>query len=206
MNLINIITAITLSIFLFNRNKDKKIDNLLLIILVISFLNEVLSYFLVIEHKNIAINSSVYAGCLLFCWLQIMMIHFNNKFKPVVLFVFAFFAGINLLFFDGLYRFNSYTFLFGSSLYIVIFCFNFYNLLRREVLNSIRNNDFILILSPLLFLIGFSLIFSFKTKSIDTIKIFNFLSLYSFISYFANMVYYTLINIYIFRERKLKNA
>lgn len=61
-------------------------------------------------------------------------------------------------------------------------------------------------LSPVLFFIGFSLLFGFNNKNIHKIMILNRFKLYDFISYFVNITYYSLLNVYIYREKKLKHV
>lgn len=185
---------------------NKNLNRLLIFILLISFLNEVLSYFLVQNNQSIALNSSIYAFLLLFSWLYLILIYFDSQIYKIILGIFTTYSLLNIFVFDGFQVFNTHTFLIGAIFYLAIFGYNLYSVLKKEKFNILKTNDFILVLSPVLFLFGFSLIFSFKTKQIDTVVIFNSFTLYTFISYFVNIIYYSLINLYIYKERKIQHA
>lgn len=120
--------------------------------------------------------------------------------------LFVLFAIVNFFFFDGVHKFNSYSFVTGALLYVLLFLYDSFGELKKENFNYFTSNNYLLIATPVLFFIGFSFIFGFKNKDIDKIEILGLFTIYNFISYFANITYYTLINIYIYREKKLSNA
>ena len=94
----------------------------------------------------------------------------------------------------------------GALLYVLLFLHDSFGELKKENFNYFTSNKYLLVATPVLFFIGFSFIFGFKNTDIDKIEILGLFTIYEFISYFANITYYTLINIYIYREKRLSNA
>lgn len=120
----------------------------------------------------------------------------------------ALFLGFSIAsyFFTSLTGFNSFVFTFGSLLYLLVFIIITTDKLKKEDLNFFTSNNFILISSPLLFFFGMTFILSFKNKPLDDVVICFGLKLYAAIALLVNIIYYSLINLYIYKEHKLRNA
>lgn len=101
---------------------------------------------------------------------------------------------------------NFYTFIAGGLLYIALFIYESFLQLRNENFSFFLSRKYLLLSVPILFFFGFSFIFGFKSDELAERKIFGLIELFDFIAYFSNISYYTLINIYIYRERRLKYA
>lgn len=189
----------------------KKRNNLLLLwIMIICFSTELISFLLLLSHHNINLVYSCSFLIHIGIWLLILTQKMISK-KVIVLF-FIFYISLcifNLAFIEGLKNVNFNIFIFGSLIYLTLFIYFCYKKLKIEDLTFFQSNDFLLICIPLLFFSGLSLLFSFKSNSLNNILIFNKINLYKFLIYFVNIIYYSLINVYIHYERKninLNNA
>ena len=201
INPISIVVFITFFMSLLFLNKKSKFDKIVLIILLISFLLEFLSIALLNFNKNIV---TLYClGFLVHNSLWIYILTFNKKlFNKIILISFILFGLANFFFLEknGI---NYITFIIGALLYVILFILECFKNLINENLDFFKNNEFILLIAPVLFFIGFSFIFGFRNSNIRFIKLFGKYELYQSISTFVNIIYYTLINIYIYKERKL---
>ncbi len=202
-----ILVFITFFVGIFFLDFKNLIHKLLFCVLLVCFITEVLSiYNLVIKH-NINFLYSISLIFYFSLWLLLIKIATNFRLEFILLIViFIIFGLINLCYFEGLKSFNFSTFLFGSLLYIlVLIVASIYNLVNDN-LYFFKSNNFLLIFSPVLFMFGLSFMFGFHSIDLTDTFIFRKLKLYTFITYLVNIVNYTLINIYIYRERKLQNA
>lgn len=211
MNFFELITPIRIYIlFTFimvaiNHDKSKKVHVVLFYLLLLSVANE--SITAILKYKGIPrfLINSVFIIIHHIIWFLILYLISSIK-KPLLLALMLFFAGFtvyNFFFLNGIKEFNFYTFVIGALLYLVLFIHNSFSELKAENLNYFLSNNFILMLSPVLFFIGFSLLFAFSDKNIHKIFLFERITLYNLISYFVNIVYYSLVNIYIYRETKM---
>ena len=178
-------------------------------IAAISFLNVAnifLSHFLLIIKIPIALNSSIYVILHHTLWLVLLFanVRLPKPYKNIIITVFLTSAILNLLFFEGFHKFNYYTFIAGALIYLVAFILESFYQLQKEKLDFFQSNTYLILCAPVLFFIGFSFMFGFKSRSVTSAVVFGSVKLYAFISCFANIAYYTIINIYIYKERKLK--
>lgn len=180
----------------------KKNENSLLLksLLVLANVNGVIIY---INKEYIYECTNFYILFSFLCWFLILIkLNIKSAFYKYQLILF-FTISLVTYFYIPLNKFNRYVFVFGSLLYLMSYLFDSINNLRKENLDYFRLNNFILISSPVLFFLGMSFLFGFKNKSLnDQIVIFG-LKLFDVIMIFVNIIYYTLINIYIYKERKL---
>lgn len=93
----------------------------------------------------------------------------------------------------------------GAFIYLVLFIIESFYELQKENLVFFTSNRFILLFSPILFFLGFSVGFGFESFAILGKEIFGF-KLYDLISHFVNVVYYSLMNIYIYNEKKIRSG
>ncbi|MCF6130939.1 hypothetical protein [Flavobacterium wongokense] len=108
-------------------------------------------------------------------------------------------------FFNSIHKFNQDIFVFGSLAYLVVFIIVSINNLKEEDLDFFTSNNFILISSPLLFFLGMALIFGFKNKELNNQDVLG-MKFYELVNLFGNITYYSLVNLYIYKEFKQKNA
>lgn len=179
----------------------------LLYILIVCSSTEIVSSILIYFHKSISTFSSV---CIIihdYLWLIFLIKNsILKKARVGVLLAFLSISIINLLYIEGLVNFNYFTFILGAFLYIVIFLYESFYQLKKENLSFFLTNSYLLFFSPILFFFGLSFAFAFQSKLLLYNSIVGKISLYDFIIYFVNIIYYTLINIYIYREKRLRNA
>jgi len=197
----------TFIIVAVNYNKGKKSDVILFYIFLLSFTNELLSLIFRYFTIPLFLSGTIYVVTNNLLWLLIL--YQISVLKRAIIggiILFILFAIYNFFFIEGLYLFNSNSFVFGSMLYVILFIFDSFYELKKENLSYFLSNNYILLFSPVMFFIGFSLLFGFKNNEIDKIKCFNNLNLYECISYFSNIIYYTLINIYIYRSKTHKHV
>ena len=192
--------------FLYHFVNDK-IFYFLLVLYLVCITNEIFLCYFSLHKMDVGFNTSAYVIIHNVLWLIILSEFFSNK--KIVYFtiiIYISFSIVNLLFFEGLIYFNYNTFILGSLIYLILFLIECFIRLEAEDINFFKINKFILIVSPVLFFLGLSMIFGFHSKRLSYYKIFDIVPLYTIITYFVNFIYYSLLNIYIFKERKLKNA
>lgn len=119
--------------------------------------------------------------------------------------VFYLLFSLYIVFFEGKFKINKITFVLGAFIYLAFVFFESFYQLKKENLSFFESNRFILIIAPLLFFLGFSLMFGFIKKDIRSTIIYGNTNLYKFVSYYVNLIYYAIINIYIYKERRLRN-
>ena len=204
---IKILVVITFLFAVFSLSRRNSVHKYLILILLVCSLTEVVNSIIIFNNKSIVFSSTI--GMILhhILWLIILekKIYFKTVFY-VLLISFIVFAAVNLFFIYGINRFNSYTFVIGAFIYILIFIYESFYKLKHENFSYFFSNSYLLIFSPVLLFLGLSFYFGFKDSALGEINVLSSIKLYDMIAYFANIIYYTLINIYIYRERKLKHA
>lgn len=192
------------ALFYINRTWMNKC---LIIILFVSVVTEIISILLKYNGMSIGIHYSISMILTGGIWLfMISKLLYSKKTVDLVLIVFLLFSLINILFFEGMVYCNFATFIFGALLYIGLFIYGSFYQLKKENFTFFQSKNYFLLFSPVLFFFGLSFVFGYKSKAVAETIIFGHIKLYEFIVYFVNIIYYTLINIYIYRERKFKHA
>lgn len=176
------------------------------LIVFIGLLNEILSIYLSQIGCSIVINYDIYVLISFSLWIYLLYKIFKKKYYLILLLFFITYDLLNLFFIENTTKFNHTNFIIGAIIYLLFFIIESYNNLRKEKLDFFLSNNLILLSAPVLFFIGFSFMLAFKSKELTTYQIFNNIKLYTLLGNFVNIVYYTLINIYILKERKSKNG
>lgn len=176
-------------------------------ILLSNFVAEVLSILFQLADKPIAGLMSITSFTHNSIWLLFLI----NAVKPRHIYKFLFagfvvFAMVNFSFFEGLNTFNSKTFILGALLYLVIFIYESFYELQQEAFSFFLSNRFVLLCAPLLFFIGLSFVLGFKDRKLGNTILFGHIYLYQFIAYFVNVIYYSVVIAYIYREKKIRHA
>lgn len=207
INPISFLIIITLCNALFKLKKKITINNkLLILILSVSTLSEFLTVVFIVLNFNICFIYNTYFIINGLSWLLIIANEMKfRKVKSLLILLFLLFSLSNILFIERL-NLNFYTFIIGALLYVSIFIYESYKQLNKENLNYFKTNNFILLIAPILFFLGMSIVFGFRNSGIKDVIIFNKIELYTLITFTVNIIYYTLINLYIYKERKLQNA
>jgi hypothetical protein len=194
------ITSLLAWIFL---PKTKPFHFLILIILSIDFFTETSSNLLRIFDLKIALlyNISILFHHSLWLWLLLKNAFFP-KLGKMMLLVFILFGVFNLLFGEGISTFNFSTFIVGALLYLIGFIVESFFRLKQEDFAFFHQNDFIVLSAPLLFFIGFSMMFGFRNHDLNAYLILGKWELYTVISHMGNIIYYGMILWYVYMERQ----
>lgn len=197
---------ITFTFFFFWKNYiDSTTNRFIFLLLLFSVINEFLTLHFVRIEFPYALNTTVFIVIHNLIWIYILYLNTNLK-RLILICFFGYlaFSVCNLLLFEGLNGFNYNSFILGAFIYMALFIYESLIQLKKENLGFFISNRYILYAAPILFFLGFSFVFGFKSHSLGDITLYHKTTLYDFISYFVNIIYYTLVNVYVYREKKLK--
>lgn len=187
----------------YAKNTNKALGLLLFLSVVNTILTDLLKY----NSLNYYPANNLYVFLHHLIWL--CLIGQSALAKGHLKFILVFFAGFGLCFllYNGLdMRFHYEVFILGALLYLIVFTFESYSRLKNEQLSFFLSNTYLLLFAPVLFFFGMSLIFNFRSSAIGKVLLGYGLTLYDVVAYFVNIVYYSLINVYIYKEKALKHA
>jgi hypothetical protein len=180
-----------------------QIHRYLIIILSVFMLNEIIGIISHLYAYTFKINSTITTFIHSVLWLLILKE--SVRFPKIVtglMIVFITFSLCDVFFIEGWQLFNCYSFILGAFMYLIIFLIESFYQLRQENFPFFFSNQFILLMAPVLFFIGLTFMLGFKSHELLTTVFFGKLKLYRTIIIIVNIVYYTLLNIYIYREKK----
>ncbi|MFC7772497.1 hypothetical protein [Flavobacterium sp. GCM10027622] len=206
INWIKIYVLFTL-IFAFTLGFQKGTYKILITILMVSFGTELINSTLLFVKRPIGFSSTI--NVILHHGLWLVLLYRNSQSKKImeiITLVFICFAVFNLFFLEGTEQFNYNTFIFGALLYIGAFIWESFRHLKQENFDFFTANKYLLLAAPVLFFFGLSFVFGFKSKELATTVVFDHIKLYPLIMTVVNALYYTLLNIYIFKEKKRKHV
>lgn len=206
LNFIKILVLITFFLSIFNLNLKSIIHIYIVSILSVCLITEIMIPIFIHKKLTSGLFTTISVIFHHSLWILILLKSSINKKNKILLILFTIFAVFNLFYIEGNKTFNYYTFVIGAIIYITLFTYLSFMQLKIENFAFFQSNNYILLCAPLLFLFGLSFMFSFKNSSVTSEIIFFKIKLYTIITYFVNIIYYTLINIYIYKEYKLKNA
>lgn len=98
-------------------------------------------------------------------------------------------------------KFYNRYFALTSILYIILFFLLCIKRLKNEDLDFFNSNTFKLIAAPVIYFLGLSFMFGFDAKIFSEITIAN-IGIYELINFIVNVIYYTLLNYYIYKSVK----
>lgn len=168
-------------------------------------MNELISVIFINNNIPIQLNSNIYVLLSNGLWLYLLLLFFNKK-PAFIILITILLCIINMIFFETPYNFNYNSFLITAICYIVIYLLYSYKNLKNENLQLFQKNEFILISAPIIFFFGFAILIAFRDKNLTRYVVFRDITLYSITSFVSNFLYYILLLIYIYKERKIKNA
>lgn len=208
MNILDIINPIkacvliTLLFALCNLCWKIKMHRYVLYILFVVFITELVNSILVYNNRSIRIpfNISIIFHDVL--WILAFRENINSKkMANITLCLFALFSTINFIIVEITNANNYYTFIFGALLYVILFIYESYRQLQEENLMYFLSNNYLLLFAPVYFFFGMGLILGFKPLQVTGIVLFGQVTLYVFVVNIVCIAYYSLINIYIYREK-----
>lgn len=179
----------------------------LIVLLLLGVVNTIISTFFREKNISIDLNTNLYILLHTLIWFYILWKSSYKNYIIYCMFLFIALSIINLYFSESFEKINnSIPFIVGAFMYVMFFLIESFSQLHKENLDFFKSNNFILIFSPVAFFIGMSLVFGFKNRTLNDTMIFKGINFYKLINLIVNMIYYSLINIYIFRENKNKNG
>ncbi len=203
---IQLYVFITFIVALLFHNLKFENAKYLFAILLLNAATEFISILLISENRPIGflINVSVFFhNCL---WLSLLLKSVKNRAIYKAVFVLFVVSDLLIFFFDRILAFSCLAFVFGAFVYLIIFIVESFYELQREAFSFFLSNQFLLLSAPVLFFIGLSAALGFQDRALIRTLLFSDVTLYEFIANFVNIIYYTLILFYIYREKKLRNA
>jgi hypothetical protein len=112
------------------------------------------------------------------------------------------FSVLLIFYWEGTKSLNNYSFVLGTFIYVISFILFSFKFLKQEKFSWLLSNNYLLLISPILFFLGHSFMFAFDSQSLYYTKLFKNINLYPIVSYFVSIIYYSLINLYIYKENK----
>src|SRR5690606_10340048 len=154
--------ALTMLTAVLMMRRTKK-NFILLAILSICLLNEILSLVFLMNGLTIVLLITITSTVHNCAWLLLLYEVIRRKTLRWLLAVYISLAIANMLFIDGVASFNYNTFILGAFLYLLYFIYESFYRLRAEDFTFFTDNDYTLLSAPVLFFIGLSFIFGFKS-------------------------------------------
>lgn len=205
LNFTQLFVIVAFFYFLIFHSFKKKKDKIVLTILSLSFLVELIALSIEVCKYNKGItllysfNAIIHNSLWLFLFYLVTGKSYINKILIPIVVVFGFF---NFIFFNDFF----FTFILGAIFYLVVFIRESFYQLEKENFSFFESNDYLLLFSPTIFFLGYSLICAFSSYAVYTSIVFGFIKLYDFVGFFINLIYYSLIVVYIKKQKKLSNG
>ena len=204
---IKILVLLTLLYALICLKWKNSTHSYLIIILIICFVTELTNCILIVKHESIGLAVTISVICHHTVWLLLLSNNSNIKnLSRIAIMVFLLFAIINLFYLEGTKSFNYLTFVLGAFIYILCFIYHSIYELRHENLPLFLSNKYLLTFAPVIFFFGMSFMFAFKSKNITSTMLLPHIKLYDFVIYYVNIIYYVLVNLYIYRDKTTRNT
>ncbi|MFB9079305.1 hypothetical protein ACFFLS_01685 [Flavobacterium procerum] len=208
MNILDIINpikacvVITLLFGLWNLRWKIKMHRYLLYILFVVFSTELINSILVYNNRPIRIPFNISIIFHDIFWMLAFRENINRKkMANIILCFFALFSVVNFIIIEIVDEYNYYTFVLGALLYVSLFIYESYRQLKEENLMYFLSNNYLLLFAPVYFFFGMGLLLGFKPLGVTKMLLFGQVTLYVFIVNIVCIAYYSLINIYIYREK-----
>ncbi len=193
--------------FLFSFVKidfGKREHRLLFLILSIDCLTELLARFSNITPQSQPIFVSFALASHQLLWILFIVQNLPTARRLTILAVCILFAGLDFFVIEGQKETNCYTVPFTSLVYLAIFCQFCFDWTNSEDVSVFNSNKFLLLCAPLLFFFGMSALLAFKNPTLSRLP-FGKLSLYNIVNFSGNIMYYSLVFIYLLRQKRQKN-
>ncbi|WP_281752429.1 hypothetical protein [Neptunitalea chrysea] len=185
--------------------KPNKKNLLVLGILSVILINTIFLEFESFFNISGALTSNIYVTVHFVLWFLVLLNH-NTFVKPIVvslaIVLFLVLSLFNFSFGEGIKQFNHYNFVIGTFIYIPLFLAESFIHLKKERTDYFSSNEFTLLMAPIIYFMGFSLLFSFRSKKISEEIIFANIDLFSLLTTTINCIYLILITLYMHSEFK----
>lgn len=202
-SIVHFLLIITFLHSIFGLKWKQQKHKYVILVLSIFMLNETICFLCDVYLLSFKINFTITAFIHSTLWLLILKE--SVRFPKIVtglMIVFITFSLCDVFFIEGWQLFNCYSFILGAFMYLIVFLIESFYQLKQENFPFFFSNQFILLMTPVLFFIGLTFMFAFKSPEVISTVFFGKIELYRMIIIIVNIVYYTLLNIYIYREKK----
>lgn len=179
---------------MLSKIQNRRLGLVLFLSVVNTLLQDILS-------KNYICNN-LYIFSFYLVWMWILDAVVSNKYLRIFMVFYVLFFTAAFYISDPFSIFQYYIFVIGGLAYVSFFWYECYQKLISDQLTFFTKDNFILIASPVLFFLGMSILFGFKSHDLTTVIIIGNITLYQLIAYFVNFVLYSLILIYIYKVKK----
>lgn len=182
--------------------RAKDFDHKIVIgILSISFVNECSIFVLANTGFPLKTSQSILLSLHQFLWLVLISRYWKRHNRQTFLVGMAIFFAMDSFFIEGISNIACYTLVLTSLSYLIAFSVYCVKLLKDEKFDNFLSDRFILLSVPLLFFFGMSAILGFRSNPLSTTEIHG-IQLYKIVNFTANLLYYPLLLIYIYRQKK----
>jgi hypothetical protein len=135
-------------------------------------------------------------------WLNMLLIFKNTQFLKKIIAAYLVFSLLNYIFIESDTPLNTDNFIIGAFIYLFTFLTLSFKELKNENIVFFQSNKYLLLCSPIIFFFGYSIMFGFGDHVLTGEELFRNTLLYDFVSYLSNIIYYLLILLYIYNEKK----
>ncbi len=170
-------------------------------ILILSALNSIVTDICISYKIPVYLSNNTYVILHAGLWFYIVKEYLGKK-QALILGVI--WGGLTLYYVSTiniLDKFYNRYFALTSIIYIILFFVLCIKRLKNEDIDFFNSNTFILIAAPVIFLLGMSFMFGFDAKIFSEITIVD-IGIYELINFIVNVIYYTLLNYYIYKSVK----
>ena len=205
VNLVKIIVVLTLGYAMVKLERANTIHRIVFAMLFINFLTEVTTSLLIVldyQYTKVSLLNIIVENCLFLYLLG--KISAKRQVAMFLMGAYLVFAVLNFVWIQGPDQFNYYTFISGAFLYLVFFFVESFTQLEQENFPFIFSNNYLLLCAPIIYLFGGSFMFAFVSSAVTKVVVLN-RTLFSIVIDYVNIVYYILLNLYLYREPKTKN-
>ncbi len=184
-------------------DKSDKTHFVLLSILLLSTITEIINSIFELMDESVRLTTTISIILHDILWLVLLRDVTGRKMLGnIALIAFATFALTNLALVEGTSKFNFATFVLGALLYVVIFLYHSTIKLRNEEFSFFIDNSFLVVFAPVIFFVGLAMLFSFQNFELHYTNVLG-IKMWDWIIYFVNIIYYSILNIYIYRQRRI---
>ena len=178
---------------------------LLLCALGLAAVTEIVNSVLLFYGLSIITSTNISMALFFIPWI-LLFAGRNHVANGAGLLVYVAIAVYNLAWGYGLNRLIFSTFISGSILYIGLYIHSTWRDFKGENLDNFQANNFILKSSPIVFMAGISMMFAFRSRTLNHTEVISGICLYDIVVPIINVIIYGLILTYIYKEGRLNYA
>ena len=190
--------CLTFICFLVAKIKNKQLKNILLF----STLNTVIVDLFIYYEISIYFNNNLYTIIHVGLWFYVLSQYLTTMQNKLIGLSYSFLTICYLLSTNIFTTYFSRYFALTSITYIIMFFLLCVKMLEKEDVDFFYSKDFLLIFAPVMYFLGMSFIFGFTDRMFSEVFVISDVNIYGFINFIVNMIYYSLINYYIYKSKK----